>query len=114
MCQSYLNESSPDAFVDFPSKKVPKGAKKCNRCKGRGGWNLRLNAYPLHQHKNTAKNRHLFSHFKASCSTCWGYGYITEGSESECPKPVKYIGHDFDGRWKCKQCGKSIVVDSSD
>ena len=114
MCQTkqYLDETSPDAFKDFPYRNIPVGTKVCDRCKGFGGWNLRLNAYPLHSRKNTPINRHLYSHFRASCNSCWGHGYITP--DQECPKPVQYIGHVYGDGWKCKQCGKKTSVDSSD
>jgi len=107
MC--FLNEKSKDAFVDFPKPKQRK--KVCQKCKGHGGWNLKLNAYPLHDKKNTKKNRHLFSHFRASCSACWGYGFLQ--NSTICPKS-KNQGHDFDHNFKCKKCKKQLHVDSSD
>lgn len=108
----YIDETHPDAFKDFPYRNIPVGTKVCNRCKGFGGWNLKLNAYPLRERKNTPSNRHFYSHFRASCSSCFGHGSIAP--EQECSNPVEYIGHDYDANWNCRQCGIHTDVDSSD
>jgi len=108
----YMNEDSENAFLDFPEVQIPEGKTVCNRCKGHGGWNLRLNAYPLHQYENTAENRHLYSHFRASCSSCWGHGFMYDFAL--CTAEGKYNGHDFDDDYTCRKCGTHLVVDSSD
>jgi len=108
----FLTPEHPDAFVDFPMKDIPEGGEVCNKCKGHGGWNLELNAYPLHGKENTPQNRHLFSHYRASCSFCWGYGYIKDSTR--CPAQDKNNGHDFDDNWTCRKCGIVFKVDSSD
>ena len=113
----YIKSDSPDAFVDWPEvdrSDWPEGAIECPICKGHGGHNLRLNAYPLHGKEDTPENRHTFSHFRCFCSTCWGWGYLP--ADDPCP-------HDWSGEtrkignclheWTCVLCGKARVVDTS-
>jgi RecJ-like exonuclease len=116
----YLTPDSPDAFTDHPMMDPVQAAKysltkECPRCKGHGGWNLLLNEYPLHGKEDTAANRHKFSHFRASCSHCNGWGYVR--ADEMC------AGHEWEfvrntGRClnlhKCKHCGKLWEIDSSD
>jgi len=106
---TFMTEDHPDAFVDFPDIQLPDGVTVCNRCRGYGGWNLQLNAYQLRDLANTRENRHRYAHFRASCTSCWGWGYIIY----RCSKPGKYIGHYFDFHWTCRQCGVHVEVDSS-
>jgi len=74
---NYLTPSDKDAFLDWPAKHAfdPKTHKECHICKGHGGWNLKISAYKLHG-EDTAINRHLYSHFKGTCSHCNGWGSI--------------------------------------
>ncbi len=112
----YLTYDHPDAFVDFP-KREPYGAftRECSVCKGHGGWNLRLNAYPLHNHPNTPENRHRYSHFKAQCSNCRGYGYVLPDQGDHAHEWVYHsnLGRCYN-RYVCKTCGAFNDVDSSD
>ena len=111
----YLTPGDEDAFLDFPGKLARReGYVECPQCKGHGGWNLRINAYKLHQHEDTAENRHLHSHFRCSCSNCWGHG---------CVPPEQTCVHEWErgrsvGRclteWVCAKCAETRVVDSSD
>jgi RNA polymerase subunit RPABC4/transcription elongation factor Spt4 len=111
----YLTPDSPDAFIDFPPLKViPDNSKVCPVCKGHGGWNLRLNAYPLYT-ENTPENRHKFSHFRAGCNHCNSWGYVDQNEN--CPthdwEHYRNVGNCLN-QWICKTCKKIITVDSSD
>lgn len=112
----YLTPEHPDAFVDHVLRE-PSGdlTKLCPTCKGYGGWNLRLNAYPLHDREDTAENRHKFSHFRASCSHCNGWGYVHQ--TENCPghewKHVRNTGNCLN-LYRCTVCGKEWEIDSSD
>ena len=113
---TYMDHTQPDAFVDWVHKEPAYGCtKECPRCKGFGGWNLLLNSYPLHGKEDTPENRHLFSHFRAMCSHCNGWGYVSP--DETCP------GHEWvweanTGRclnlYRCTVCGKKSEVDSGD
>lgn len=118
----YLTPDHPDAYVDFPlkdgesrDKYHPTWTAVCPMCKGHGGWNLKLRSYPLHDKEDTPENRHKYSHFRASCSQCWGWGFVEPGSADET------CIHDYDQkweamhdcRWTCKKCGKTFMVDTS-
>ena len=113
----YLTHDHPDAFVDWPerTKSYDKGYKPCPLCKGLGGWNLKLNAYPLHRYENTAENRHHFSHFRCCCSHCngWGQVLVTEACVGHEWKWVKNTGKCLN-LFECVHCGKKSEVDSSD
>lgn len=123
---TYLTHGSPDAFVDFPppATALADGSKVvCKKCQGHGGWNLMLNSYPLRDHPDTVENRHKFSHFRASCSACWGWGLI--GKATQCPKGEPGEGCAYTGKeqptgtmcltyWICDRCGEKTTVDSSD
>lgn len=112
----YLDSTSPDAFVDWV-KRSPWLflSKECPVCKGYGGWNLQLNAYSLHDKPDTPENRHLYSHFRCVCSTCYGHGYVREdmtctGHEWQF---VQNLGRCYN-QYKCVKCGQLDNVDSSD
>jgi hypothetical protein len=116
----YLEPTDDRAFEDYPLQDPLKAYDigltiECPQCKGHGGWNLTLNAYHLHGKENTPENRHLFSHFRASCSHCHGHGYVA-------PEDAGHI-HDWQrakpmGRclnlYECSICKKAWIVDSSD
>ena len=109
----YLTETSPEAFLDYPAKRdVPPGSKTCPKCLGHGGWNLRLNAYRLHQYEDTAENRHRYAHFRCSCSNCNGWGYVDE--TQTCVHewgPRTSLGNCLH-RYVCRKCNDSMVQDS--
>jgi RecJ-like exonuclease len=113
-----MDKDHPYAFVDFP-KKDPKPeygmTKECPVCKGHGGWNLELNAYPLHNYENTPENRHKYSHFKACCSHCNGWGYTREDEDCDGHEWifVKNLGRCYN-QYECSKCGKTWNIDSSD
>lgn len=117
--KKYLTPQSPDAFLDFPGKKSPDVkynlTKICPVCTGYGGWNLKINAYPLHQYENTPENRHNYSHFRAMCSHCYGHGYVEEKENCDGHNWVfsKNLGKCYN-QYKCSKCGKINNVDSSD
>jgi len=116
----YLDTTDKDAFVDFPGKLRPSSAypsrsSECPKCKGYGGWNLKLNAYPLHNLEDNAENRHKFSHFRQGCYHCSGWGWVREEDANHV--------HDWDfvsnlgnclNLYECNICGKTWQVDSSD
>jgi len=124
----YLTPQDPDAFVDWPSVEEVRAkfdhwhpsrslAVACPKCHGRGGWNLRVNAYPMpFSIPDVPVNRHRFAHFRASCNQCAGWGYVDPGPDSQCV-------HVWDrgvtvGRcltdYTCTKCGTVSRVDSSD
>lgn len=116
---NYIDVNHPDAFADYPSpKERPSWAPdyvECPLCKGHGGWNLKLNAYPLHTLANTAENRHNFSHFRAHCIQCGGYGWTTT-ENSKCIHEFALrarVGNCLNLH-KCVKCGKEETWDSSD
>lgn len=115
----YLEPTDDGAFEDFPIIDPLPAAEsgmvhECPQCKGRGGWNLRLNAYPLHGKENSPENRHKFSHFKAHCDNCHGYGYVfpMQANHIHKWKFVKNTGKCLN-LYEC-ECGKKWEVDSSD
>jgi hypothetical protein len=82
---TYIKPGEPDAWTDFPSvesfrakaKDYVNWTQECPNCKGRGGWNLKLNAYklPLGM-ESTTENRHNFAHFRCICARCNGWGFL--------------------------------------
>ena len=114
-----MTPNDPQAFVDFPKPPAAPeymGATvECPLCKGHGGWNLRLNEYKLHGKEDTPENRHLFSHFRASCSQCQGYGVVKpeDGYHIHDWKRTKNLGNCLN-LYECAECGQKWQVDSSD
>lgn len=116
--QQYLTYTDTDAFTDWPKMQpniIFGYTKECNRCNGHGGWNLKLNAYPLHHYENNRENRHRYSHFRAVCDHCNGWGYTSP--DESC------IGHEwklnknlnsYQQQYQCLHCVKSMYVDTSD
>jgi hypothetical protein len=116
---AYLEPTDADAFVDHPVQDMDDAAKcgmniLCPQCKGHGGWNLRLNAYPLHEHADTPENRHRYSHFRAHCTQCQGYGYVTEDNADHIHEwvRIKTIGNCLNLH-ECRICKRQWEVDSS-
>ncbi len=120
----YLGPEDPGAFDDWPVKDPPAWCgddpalwldRLCPECHGRGGWNLKLNAYPLHGRQDTPENRHRYAHLRGHCGACWGWGYL---------QPDQTCAHNWDGPqrnvgkclniWTCSRCGAEREVDSSD
>lgn len=113
----YITHDHPDAFVDYPKKERPENhelGEECPKCKGHGGWNLRLNAYRLHDKEDTPENRHLYSHFRASCGACWGWGYLQKGQTCAHEWVEKRSVGRCEHEWECSICGATRIVDSSD
>jgi hypothetical protein len=127
----FLTVGDPDAFLDYPKKAQPvqhhpEWTVECPACKGHGGWNLRVNAYPLHHYRDTPENRHLHAHFRAGCNQCYGWGWVAPEnavcvhdfsrvlSIRECAE--RNIPHNG-ACWhvyECVKCGKTMAQDSSD
>lgn len=115
----YLEPNDPDAFVDFPGimlkpDHMPNSC-ECPKCMGYGGWNLKINAYPLHFREDTSENRHKFSHFRQCCYHCYGWGWVNEEDANHV--------HDWQFKenlgnclnlHECSICGKQWQIDSSD
>lgn len=118
-------------FQDFPLKEkcewYPDYSELCPLCKGHGGWNLKLNSYPLRDLEDTPDNRHKYSHFRGHCSQCNGWGWVKEGSlDATCIHDYNEISYDecrklnvyHAGRcwhvYKCSKCGETRGYDSSD
>jgi DnaJ-class molecular chaperone len=76
---------------------------ECAKCKGRGGWNLELNAYGPGKH------------FRASCNNCNGWGYVRaeQGDHIHEWDRGEHISRCCT-RYTCVGCGKVSDVDSSD
>lgn len=124
---NYLTPDHPDAFVDHPTVEekravwdklmihAPLGT--CPLCKGHGGWNLALNAYPLRDRENTRENRHKYVHFRASCRQCNGWGFVVEQRDLDCIHTREETKHDNVRcltDYRCTKCGKTEQIDSSD
>lgn len=110
----YLKPTDENAFLDWDKKKIPKDKKECPQCKGHGGWNLKINAYPLYKKRNTKKNRHLFSHFRASCDCCNGWGYVEKSLDHIHKwKKNRNLGNCLN-LYTCEICKEDWIIDSSD
>lgn len=115
MQTTYMSEDDAQAHLDYPEKPpAPRGRNHCPRCGGHGGWNLRLNAYPMPPGRDdTPENRHRYTHFKAACSNCNGHGHIPEqqGNHVHVWETVRWEGHER--RERCPECGKEQSIDTS-
>lgn len=115
--QPYMDHTHPDAFLDFVLREpYARDTKLCPVCHGYGGWNLRLNAYRLPEGlPDTAENRHKYVHFRQSCGTCNGWGYVHK--DMNCSghewKFVQNLGRCYN-RYRCTKCDTVNDVDSSD
>lgn len=113
----YLKHTDPNAFLDFAKCEPGHGlTKECPRCKGYGGWNLRINAYRLPPGvADTAANRHQHVHFRCVCNHCNGNGYVLP--DNTCPghkwKFTKNLGRSYN-EYACTICGAKTDIDSGD
>lgn len=124
----FLTWDSPEAYVDHPTpedrltyyrQQFPNATPlRCPKCKGYGGHNLEVNAYPLRKGMaDTAENRHQFCHFRRSCDQCVGWGYVTDKRDAECVHeagPGTATNFRCVTNYRCIKCGKGWSVDSSD
>lgn len=112
----FMDATHEKAFVDFPEKSTQPShlpnSQECPVCKGHGGWNLRLNAYPLHGYADTPENRHRYTHFRANCPQCNGYGWT---NDLACLHDFVRVGSIamFQHKDECRKCGMAVVNDSS-
>lgn len=95
----------------FPNSLQGRDWVECPKCRGYGGWNLRLNAY----RGDTPERRH----FRASCGQCWGWGWVEQdGPDANCIHDYREIKPDQPWRcWhtiKCKRCDRKRSYDTSD
>jgi len=126
----YLTADHPDAYVDFPTPadKLARWRQYhtmgpepfiCARCKGYGGHNLVVNAYPLPAGvEDTPENRHKYCHLSSSCMQCAGWGYVTDRRDAVCAHEFDQgtsVGHCLKD-YTCQKpgCGRVIAIDSSD
>jgi hypothetical protein len=115
----FMTPEHPDAFLDYPPVVKPSADyglsdTPCPRCHGHGGWNLKINAYPLHRYEDTAENRHRYAHFRSLCPSCNGWGFMREGQT--CAHEwgsARSVGRCLT-EWTCIHCGVKSIVDSSD
>jgi RecJ-like exonuclease len=104
-----------DLYLDFPPvRPVPEGKKTCAACEGHGGYNVRLNAYPLHRYENTRENRHLHAHFRHGCVNCNGLGYVPEDQDCVHQWGERRTVGMSQHRYSCINCGSQWTVDSGD
>ena len=112
----FMLPTHPDAFLDHPRQEPGRYKIECPRCKGHGGWNLSVNAYPLHSREDTPENRHRYRHFRAACDHCNGWGYVSEQTASKCSGHewvrTETLGRCYH-RQKCIHCGETWDIDSS-
>lgn len=118
--KTFMTHTDPNAFIDHPMADQEEAKKMgfsclCQKCKGHGGWNLELNAYPLRGKDNTPENRHKYSHFRAHCTNCHGWGYVNEtcGDHIHEWSFVRNLGNCLNLH-RCDTCGKEWEIDSSD
>lgn len=123
----YLTIDHPDAHVDFPTADEKRQdfvrmwnrepLATCPKCHGRGGWNLQLNQYPLPVAMDeTRENRHMYCHFRASCSQCNGWGFVSEKRDAECIHDAEETAHDSAlclTSYRCRNCSAQWQIDSS-
>lgn len=102
---NYLDHTHPDAFVDWKHLEAPNPtfSKECPRCKGFGGWNLKMNSYGIGKH------------LQCQCSHCNGWGYVSSAETCEGHEWVfeENLGRCYN-RYRCLKCGKKTNVDSGD
>lgn len=115
MKNGYLEPCDRDAFLDFPPPAAPEpGRITCLKCQGHGGWNLRVNAYgfPI---PNTPENRHKYTHFRAGCDNCNGWGVVPVEQEDHIHEWVRTgnAGNCLHV-YRCESCRAEQIVDSSD
>lgn len=123
----FLTVDHPDAHIDFPPVEESRAnwlrllkaepLAECPVCHGHGGWNLEINAYPLRSGmEDTQENRHKFCHFRASCSQCNGWGFVSTKRDAECIHTPVATAHDNVRcltNYKCSKCGYKYQIDSS-
>lgn len=115
---TYIQPGDPEAWVDFPEpRKVSPSfmfsdAVQCDICRGYGGWNLLLGAYPSIGKDSTSENRHLFSHMKATCHACAGHGWISVAHRS-CVHEYRWggVSNQFT-YFACVHCKSTISWDT--
>ena len=115
----FLKPTDADAFLDMEKLPMPGTlyddlkayTAECPQCRGYGGWNLELNAYPVRDKHGIEIGR---KHFQSHCSHCNGWGWVE-------PKDAGHV-HDWQhvrrmgnclNLFVCLICKKTIEVDSS-
>lgn len=129
----FLDPAKDDflCFIDFPLMEIPNKNipyTLCPKCKGHGGWNLKVNSYKLPEGvEDTSENRHRYCHFRAHCGQCNGWGWVQENSiDAKCMHDyieltykeclehnIKHFGMCWHV-YRCSKCGTTKSVDSSD
>ena len=121
---TYLEPGDPNSFKDMEIKPNPGDRyaedaavdyQSCPKCQGYGGWNLKVDCYGGRYKGEIVPE---LRHFQASCSQCWGYGWVKKGSPSS--KCIHKWVHSRAGKWncthyeKCSECGTEVFIDSGD
>lgn len=112
---TYVQPGDREAWVDFPEpRKQPptwmSDAVHCGICRGYGGWNLLLGAFPLIR-DNTAENRHEYSHMKATCHGCAGHGWV-KAADRRCVHEFRWMGvSDRLTHFSCVHCKEAVSWD---
>lgn len=103
----YMTPDDPQAFLDMPVKEPDKYIQDpvlCPKCKGHGGWHLKLDDF--------GQGRH----FNAACNQCNGWGWVRGGTKNATClhdfKEVRVSMHVYKN--VCQKCGHTNVIDSSD
>lgn len=110
--EPFLTPDDPGAFTDWAKNPPVDGLPECPKCKGHGGWNLILHAYPLpYGISDTAAWRHLYCHFRAGCSMCGGVGYTANTCDHKW-KWAECLG-EHHNRFQCVLCDATYETDSS-
>lgn len=114
---TYIQPGDREAWVDWPAPRatppafIPGYTKKCTVCRGHGGWNLLLGAYPVPR-DNTSENRHMYTHMKASCHACGGHGWVRP-EVNGCVHEFRWIG--VSGKvthFNCVHCREAVSWDT--
>lgn len=122
----YLTPDDADAFLNWDKQELPETrfasmvgyTVECPKCKGHGGWHLRVNAYP-----NQPEGKRDFN---CQCNQCNGWGYVKPGLDATCvhdwkelsqaqcrEKSITHHGMCWHV-YECTKCGRTMAQDSSD
>ena len=113
---TYIQSGDSEAWVDWPERRgiplfMSKDSVQCVQCKGHGGWNLLLGAYPLNEQISTPDSRHAYSHMKTTCHVCAGHGWISDNNRS-CVHEYR-LSHVVNHRtqFNCVKCKHYVLWD---
>lgn len=114
----YIQPGDPEAWIDFPPPResappqLGSSAERCSICRGHGGWNLLLGAFPVTSLENTSEIRHMYSHMKATCQGCSGHGWVRPEGRG-CVHEYRWVG--VSGKlthFTCVHCNSTVSWDT--